>query len=104
MTKIAIAVLLATLSTAAYAQSSQTGGGENPAKIVQPGPPRVTNPATAPTDIVQPGGTANGGPGSAGTEIRGGTGAESRTNNPGADANAGRPELPVGNTGGGGGR
>ena len=54
--------------------------------------------------MVKPGGAANGGPGAAGTEIRGGTGAESRSNNPGADANSGKPEVAVPNTGGGGGR
>lgn len=104
MKKILIAALALPLSTAAFAQSTQTGGGAGAAAPRQPGPAQVTTPGTPPSNVVQPGGVENGGPGSVGTEARGATGAESRSNNSGASGNAQKPELAVPNTGGGGGR
>lgn len=76
----------------------------DPAAITQPGPARVTTPGAPDTTVVKPGGIDNGGPGSVGTEARSGLGADSRSNNSGADANSGKPELAVPNAGGGGGR
>ena len=102
MKKVLLAALILPLSSVAFAQGTQTGQGAGAEKPRQPGPEKVSPSGSEGTSVVKPGGVENSGPGSAATEIRGPTGAESRTNNPGADANAGKPEMPVGNTGGGG--
>ena len=103
-TPLMLAGLILSLSGAAVAQSTHTGGGANPAEIKQQSPAQVTTPGTAQTGFTEPGGSANSGPGSVATEVRGGgTGAASRANNSGAAGNAERPEVPLGNTGGGGG-
>lgn len=85
------------LATAALAQT-----GTEPAPIVSPGPPRATAPGETTGAIVKPGGLENSGPGSDGTAIRGGTGAATIDNNSGAAGNAEKPEMGIGNTGGGG--
>ncbi|GJE56018.1 MULTISPECIES: hypothetical protein [Methylobacterium] len=99
-TAAALGVPLLLLSGAASAQS---GGGNKPAEIRQPGPPRITTPGEPATEFVKPGGGTKSGPGSVETQVRGGTGADSRSSSSAADGNAEKPELPVGNTGGGGG-
>ncbi|GEP01295.1 hypothetical protein [Methylobacterium haplocladii] len=99
-TAAALSVPLLILSGAALAQS---GGGNKPAEIRQPGPARVTTPGEPQAGFVKPDAGAKSGPGAVETQVRGGTGADSRSNNSGAEGNAEKPELPVGNTGGGGG-
>jgi hypothetical protein len=97
MRAILAAALALPLAVPALAQS-----GTGAAPIRQPGPPQITTPGEVTSSTVKPGGLDNGGPGSAGTLMRGGTGATSTDNNPGAAGNAGKPEMPIGNTGGGG--
>ncbi|WP_430912295.1 hypothetical protein [Methylobacterium sp. sgz302541] len=100
MTKIALSagalMLAATLPALAQANP--------PAEIRQPAPPSVAAPDATGSTFVKPGGLDNGGPGSVGTVARSGLGADSTSNNSGADANSGKPELAVPNAGGGGGR
>ncbi|MET0258713.1 MAG: hypothetical protein ABW179_09040 [Methylobacterium sp.] len=98
-TAAALYLPLLVLSGPALAQA----GGNKPAEIRQPGPPRVTTPGEPQAGFVKPDEGAKAGPGSVGTQVRGGTGADSRSNSSAADGNAEKPELPVGNTGGGGG-
>lgn len=98
-TAAALSVPLMVLSGAALAQAD----GNKPAEIRQPGPPRITTPGEPQAGFVKPEAGAKSGPGAVETQVRGGTGADSRSNNSAADGNAEKPELPVGNTGGGGG-
>lgn len=97
MRALIIAAAIFPLATAAFAQADN-----KPAPITPPAPPSVTAPGETTGAIVKPGGLDNGGPGSDGVVIRGGTGAATVDSNSGAAGNAGRPELAIGNTGGGG--
>ena len=97
MRALIIAAATFPLVTAAFAQADN-----KPAPITPPGPPSVTAPGEITGAIVKPGGLANSGPGSDRVVIRSGTGAATADSNSAAAGNAGKPELPIGNTGGGG--